>query len=83
MKEVIIVGTGAVAAELTSYIEDNNLINTEKVNLIGYLEYDHNFTFENMYKDVVSLDGFEHTFEETGKWAESTKTKAKKVFYIK
>ena len=42
MKEVIIVGTGAVAAELTSYIEDNNLINTEKVNLIGYLEYDHN-----------------------------------------
>ena len=26
MKDIIIVGTGAVAAELTSYIEDNNLV---------------------------------------------------------
>jgi hypothetical protein len=29
------------------------------------------------------MDGFEHTFEDSGKWVESTKTKAKKVFYIK
>jgi hypothetical protein len=29
------------------------------------------------------MDGFAHTFEESGKWAESTKTKATRVFYIK
>jgi len=48
MKNIIIVGTGAVAAELTSYIEDNNLICSEKINLIGYLEYDYNI--ESYYK---------------------------------
>jgi acetyltransferase-like isoleucine patch superfamily enzyme len=42
MKNIIIIGTGAVAAELTSYIEDNNLICSEKINLVGYLEYDYN-----------------------------------------
>lgn len=41
------------------------------------------FKFKNMYKDVVDMDGFEHTFEESGKWKESSKTKANKVFYIK
>jgi hypothetical protein len=41
------------------------------------------FKFVNLYKDVVTMDGFEHTFEDSGKWVESTKTKAKKVFYIK
>ena len=48
MKNIIIVGTGAVAAELTSYIEDNNLIYSKKINLIGYLEYDYNI--ESYYK---------------------------------
>lgn len=42
-----------------------------------------NFKFKNIHKDVVIMDGFEHTFEETGKWVESTKTKTTKVFYIK
>lgn len=46
MKNIIIVGTGAVAAELTSYIEDNNTkveIN-HKINILGYIEYDHNIS---------------------------------------
>lgn len=41
------------------------------------------FKFVNVYKNVVDMDGFVHTFEDSGKWAESTKTKATKVFYIK
>lgn len=41
------------------------------------------FKFKNIYKDVVNLDGFEHTFEDSGKWAEEAKTKIKKIFYIK
>jgi radical SAM superfamily enzyme YgiQ (UPF0313 family) len=42
-----------------------------------------NFNFVNNYKNVVNMNGFSHTFEESGKWSESTKTKATKVFYIK
>ena len=44
MKKTVIIGTGAVAAELTSYIIDNNkLVNNEsKKELLGYIEYEHN-----------------------------------------
>ena len=48
MRDVIIVGTGAVAAELTSYINHTNSVSSEKINLIGYLEYDYNI--EPYYK---------------------------------
>jgi radical SAM superfamily enzyme YgiQ (UPF0313 family) len=41
------------------------------------------FKFKNSYKDVVSIDGFEHIFEDSGKWSEAVKTKTKKIFYIK
>ncbi|NDP28761.1 MAG: hypothetical protein GZ087_15270 [Flavobacterium sp.] len=44
MKNVVIIGTGAVAAELTSYIEDHNskVEFDNKINLVGYVEYDYN-----------------------------------------
>ena len=44
MKDIIIIGTGAVAAELTSYIEDNNraFSNKNKVNIVGYIDYKDN-----------------------------------------
>ncbi len=44
MKNIIIVGTGAVAAELTSYIEDDNtkLDFEKRINLSGYIEYEYN-----------------------------------------
>jgi acetyltransferase-like isoleucine patch superfamily enzyme len=44
MKNIIIVGTGAVAAELTSFIDDHNSkINPEnKINLLGYIDYEYN-----------------------------------------
>jgi UDP-3-O-[3-hydroxymyristoyl] glucosamine N-acyltransferase len=44
VKNIIIVGTGAVAAELTSFIEDqNSTIDFEnKVNLLGYIDYGYN-----------------------------------------
>ena len=44
MKEVVILGSGAVAAELTFFIEDNNskVENFEKRKIIGYIEYDYN-----------------------------------------
>lgn len=44
MKKIIIIGTGAVAAELTSYIDDNNKFSNieSQIDLLGYIEYDYN-----------------------------------------
>ena len=42
MKNVIILGTGGCASEVTFYIEDNNkmLSENEKINIRGYIDYD-------------------------------------------
>jgi acetyltransferase-like isoleucine patch superfamily enzyme len=44
MKNIIIVGTGALAAELTSYIDDHNSKSgsQDKLNLLGYIDYKYN-----------------------------------------
>jgi NDP-sugar pyrophosphorylase family protein len=42
MRNVIIIGTGAVAAELTSFIEDTDLGKKENLTIKGYLEFAHN-----------------------------------------
>jgi len=44
MRNVIILGTGGCAAEVTFYIEDNNskVDEDQKINIIGYIEYDYN-----------------------------------------
>lgn len=44
MKNIIIIGTGAVAAELTSYIEDQNkeAKKDDTFNILGYIDYDYN-----------------------------------------
>ena len=41
MKNVIILGTGGCASEVTFYISDNNSTNEneEKINLLGYIDY--------------------------------------------
>jgi len=44
MKKIVIIGTGAVAAELTSYVEDNNrYVDSQfQIDLLGYIDYDYN-----------------------------------------
>ena len=44
MKNIIILGTGGLAAELTFYIKDNNsnVGDDEKMNILGYIDYDYN-----------------------------------------
>jgi len=44
MKNIVIIGTGAVAAELTSYIDDHNtkVEFDQRFNLLGYIEYGFN-----------------------------------------
>lgn len=42
MKNLIIIATGAVAAEITSYIEDTDTGITNDIRIKGYLEYDYN-----------------------------------------
>jgi acetyltransferase-like isoleucine patch superfamily enzyme len=41
MRNVIILGTGGCAAEVTFFIEDNNLkvSESEKINILGYIDY--------------------------------------------
>jgi sugar O-acyltransferase (sialic acid O-acetyltransferase NeuD family) len=50
MRKIVIIGAGAVAAELTSYIEDNNKFNNSesKIDLLGYIDYEYNI--ENYWK---------------------------------
>ena len=44
MKNMIILGTGGLAAELVFYINDNNakVGDDEKINVIGFIDYDYN-----------------------------------------
>lgn len=44
MRNIVIVGTGGCASEVTFYIEDNNtkVDSNEQINIIGYLEYNEN-----------------------------------------
>ena len=44
MRNVIILGTGGGASEVTFFIEDNNskLPESEKINILGYIDYEEN-----------------------------------------
>lgn len=46
MRNVVIVGTGGCASEVTFYIEDNNskVGPSERINILGYLEYQENLS---------------------------------------
>jgi anaerobic magnesium-protoporphyrin IX monomethyl ester cyclase len=54
-----------------------------KIDDLGNYQTFSTFKFVNNFKDVVNIDGFDYTFNSTGKWNESDKTKVKKVFFIK
>lgn len=66
LKEVVIIGSGAVAAELTSAIDDNNehVDGSERINIIGYLDsqssvdlYWRKYKFQKkVISDVESFD---------------------------
>ena len=49
MKQIIIIGTGAVAAELTMYLRD-----IPDVVLKGYLEYDYNIKMQRKMASISS-----------------------------
>jgi acetyltransferase-like isoleucine patch superfamily enzyme len=66
MRNVIILGTGGCASEVTFYIEDNNLKASadEKINILGYIEYaDHvkdNYDRYNFEAPVLcDIDSYE------------------------
>jgi hypothetical protein len=42
MKNILIIGTGAVAAELTSYIEDTSIGSEQNLFIKGYIDYEEN-----------------------------------------
>lgn len=52
MRNIIILGTGGCAAEITFFIEDNNLKvpKSERINILGYIEYANNIkNYYNRY----------------------------------
>lgn len=66
MKKTVIIGTGAVAAELTSYISDNNkyVDNDSQIDILGYIDYEYNiekyWKKYKLSKPVLSdIDSFE------------------------
>jgi len=68
MKNLVIIGTGAVAAELTSYIEDNNKYadSSSQINLLGYIDYEYNidkYWKKYQLKKPVIGDIDSYTFE--------------------
>lgn len=54
-----------------------------KIDDDGNYQTQSTFKFVNNFRDVVDIPGFQYTFDSTGKWSESAKTKSKKVFFIK
>lgn len=65
MKKVVIVGTGAVAAELTSYIKDENSKGNPHVyvEILGYLEYEQNIEkywsrYQLEYPVICNIDDY-------------------------
>ncbi len=69
MINVIIVGSGAVAAELTSYIEDQNknVLQEKQLNLLGYLDAEENIEkYWSKYKlnKPVLSDIYSYEFHE-------------------
>jgi acetyltransferase-like isoleucine patch superfamily enzyme len=64
MKKLIIVGTGAVAAEITSYLEDTNWGRDSEIEIKGYLEYEQNIEkYWKMYKFNKLVLGDIDTYE--------------------
>ena len=58
MKNIIIVGTGAIASELTMYIKD-----IKDIQLKGYLEYDYNVNkYYNSYHYEMPVLGDVDTY---------------------
>ena len=54
-----------------------------KIDDAGNYQTTSNFKFDNYKKEIVSLTGFEYSYNAVGQWKESKKTVQKKVFHIK
>lgn len=58
MRNVVIVGAGGAAAELTFYIEDNNskVEKHERINILGYIDYTKDYWEKYRFKAPVLCD---------------------------
>jgi len=63
-KEIIICGTGGFAAELTEYIEHNNLNSKVHIKIIGYLDVDKQNYLRYGYKAPFLGSEQEYTFKQ-------------------
>jgi anaerobic magnesium-protoporphyrin IX monomethyl ester cyclase len=54
-----------------------------KIDDEGNYQVKNYYKFKNIYKNVIEIEGFEHTHESSGQWTLGAKIKPAKVFYIK
>jgi hypothetical protein len=54
-----------------------------KIDDEGNYEVKNYYKFKNNYKNIIDMDGFEHTHIDKGTWGSGTKVKSNKIFYIK
>jgi anaerobic magnesium-protoporphyrin IX monomethyl ester cyclase len=54
-----------------------------KIDDVGNFTTKCDYHFVNSYKEVVDISGFDYTYQTTGQWKESVKTRIPKIFYIK
>jgi hypothetical protein len=69
----------AIAPDTNSFDATINF----KIDDDGNYQTNSSFKFVNNFTDVVDIPGFDYTSNISGKWSESSKTKSKKVFFIK
>jgi hypothetical protein len=69
----------AIEPDTHTYTADLNF----KIDDAGNFFTKCNFNFINKNTKVIDLTGFNYSYENSGKWTESTKTKINKIFYIK
>ena len=58
MRNVVILGAGGAAAELTFYIEDNNskVEKQEQINILGYIDYTKDYWEKYKFKAPILCD---------------------------
>jgi hypothetical protein len=64
MRQLVIVGTGAVAAEITSYLEEPQYMATYDVKIKGYLDIDNTHISKYSYKNPYLGNVEDYTVKE-------------------
>ena len=69
---------GTIVKDTNTYISTHYFKIDDEGNYITKNSY----SLINNYRDVIDTSGYDYTYEASGKWNESTKTRLKKIIYL-